>query len=362
MRVPAQPPGPDVRTTGSASGRRRVGSTRRAHYHRPADKRPTIVTRKRCLALPRQRNVRLARAPGSRDSRFTDLGVREAADGGPETPVTDNQAVQAYTDAWTQSIEGHIGIGRTAARRRVEPAPPSARAGRSGTSSRTSSRVESELLGDPRPIHSLPRDLRHVKDELSRYLELPVDERRCHTAPEMTGELDYTIIRRSRALRNEPGSRTTKVRWPGGPFYFDRPTTSCCGCGCFDVWVHEQDLRRALGTPGNLASPGAVVDPRPLVAGLPKVVAKMRRRPGRHHRRLRRARARWSSCAPSGSTRTGSGSVDGQSPSAPRARSRWTGRRTSAWPAAASARPRSRTASRSRATSCWRRRSCPTSR
>jgi uncharacterized protein (TIGR03083 family) len=42
----------------------------------------------------------------------------------------------------------------------------------------------------------------------------------------------------------------------------------------FDVWVHEQDLRAALGRPGNLDSPGAYVARDELLAALPKVVAK----------------------------------------------------------------------------------------
>jgi uncharacterized protein (TIGR03083 family) len=42
----------------------------------------------------------------------------------------------------------------------------------------------------------------------------------------------------------------------------------------FDVWVHEQDLRRALGVPGNLDSAAALVARDILLEGLPKVVAK----------------------------------------------------------------------------------------
>lgn len=42
----------------------------------------------------------------------------------------------------------------------------------------------------------------------------------------------------------------------------------------FDVWVHEQDLRTALGQPGNLDSPGALVARDTLLAALPDVVAK----------------------------------------------------------------------------------------
>jgi uncharacterized protein (TIGR03083 family) len=42
----------------------------------------------------------------------------------------------------------------------------------------------------------------------------------------------------------------------------------------FDIWVHEQDLRTALGRPGNLDSPGAHITRDELLAALPEVVAK----------------------------------------------------------------------------------------
>ncbi|MBH5336035.1 maleylpyruvate isomerase family mycothiol-dependent enzyme [Streptomyces pactum] len=132
--------------------------------------------------------------------------------------------------------------------------------------------LETEMLGDPRPIHALPRDLFHVKDELSRYMEVQVDVRRCHTAPEMTAELEYLVIRRSRQLRNEKRDPQTKVR---GPLAGKEVTLEeCLRLRAFDVWVHEQDLRRALGKPGNLDSPGAHIARDTFLSGLPMVVAK----------------------------------------------------------------------------------------
>lgn len=41
----------------------------------------------------------------------------------------------------------------------------------------------------------------------------------------------------------------------------------------FNVWVHEQDLRAALGRPGNLDSPGAHIARDVLLAELPRIVA-----------------------------------------------------------------------------------------
>ncbi|MDT3399734.1 maleylpyruvate isomerase family mycothiol-dependent enzyme [Streptomyces sp. B1866] len=130
--------------------------------------------------------------------------------------------------------------------------------------------METEMLGDPRPIHSLPRDLFHVTTDLQRYLEVQVDVRRCHTAPEMTAELEYTIIRRSRQLRNEKRAPDAVVR---GPLGTERTLETALTVRAFDVWVHEQDLRRALGKPGNLDSPGASVTRDVLLSRLPKVVA-----------------------------------------------------------------------------------------
>jgi uncharacterized protein (TIGR03083 family) len=121
--------------------------------------------------------------------------------------------------------------------------------------------LDCEMLGDPRPIHTLPRDLYHVTNEHQRYMEMQVDVRRHHTAPEMTSELEYTIIRRNRQLRNESRQPDTKVR---GPLGTEITLEQAMRRRAFDVWVHEQDLRVALGVPGNLDSPGA----------LPKVVAK----------------------------------------------------------------------------------------
>ncbi len=133
--------------------------------------------------------------------------------------------------------------------------------------------VECEMLGEPRPIHTLPRDLRHVTDEFSRYIEVQVDVRRCHTALEMTSELEYTIIRRSRQLRNEHRAPHTPIRWPLGTAT-ERTLERTLALRAFDVWTHEQDLRRALGVPGNLDSPAAAVARDQLLLSLPDAVAR----------------------------------------------------------------------------------------
>ncbi|MFF4603761.1 maleylpyruvate isomerase family mycothiol-dependent enzyme [Streptomyces sp. NPDC001339] len=136
--------------------------------------------------------------------------------------------------------------------------------------------LECEMLGDPRPIHTLPRDLYHVRTESARRMEVQVDVRRHHTAPEMLSELEYTVIRRSRQLRNESRQPDAVVRSPLGE---ERSLEFVLQQRAFDLWAHEQDLRRALDRPGNLDSPGAQVTRDLLVKVLPTVVAKRTQAP-----------------------------------------------------------------------------------
>ncbi|MEU8677498.1 maleylpyruvate isomerase family mycothiol-dependent enzyme [Streptomyces sp. NPDC048560] len=184
--------------------------------------------------------------------------------------MTVHPSLQTYADAWTQSIESIAELVKPLVEgewNRRTPCP--------GWSLRDIVShiigMECEMLGDPRPIHTLPRDLYHVQNDFTRYMEMQVDVRRHHTAPEMTSELEYTVIRRARQLRNESRAPETMVRAPLGT---EQTLELALHMRAFDVWVHEQDLRTTLGQPGNLDSPGAFVARDTLLAALPKVVAK----------------------------------------------------------------------------------------
>lgn len=183
--------------------------------------------------------------------------------------MTVHPSLQTSIDAWTQSIEAISELVNPLVEGEWSRATDC-----TGWSVRdVVSHViglECEMLGDPRPIHTLPRDLFHVTNERQRYMEVQVDVRRHHTAPEMTSELEYTIIRRSRQLRNEKRQPDATVRWLGSEITLEEALRQ----RAFDVWVHEQDLRRALGRPGALDTPGAVITRDMLLAALPKVVAK----------------------------------------------------------------------------------------
>ncbi|MBM9620412.1 maleylpyruvate isomerase family mycothiol-dependent enzyme [Streptomyces zhihengii] len=184
--------------------------------------------------------------------------------------MTVHPSLQNYADAWTHAVEAIAELVQPLVEgewNRATPCP--------GWSVRDIVShvigMECEMLGDPRPIHSLPRDLYHVQSEFARYMEMQVDVRRHHTAPEMTSELEYVLIRRARQLRNESRTPDTAVRAPLGT---EQTLEVAYRKRAFDTWVHEQDLRVALNAPGNLDSPGAYVARDFLIEALPKVVAK----------------------------------------------------------------------------------------
>ncbi|MFF5502806.1 maleylpyruvate isomerase family mycothiol-dependent enzyme [Streptomyces roseolus] len=184
--------------------------------------------------------------------------------------MTVHPSLQNYADAWTHSLEAIAELVQPLVEgewNRATPCP--------GWSVRDIVShvigMETEMLGDPRPIHSLPRDLFHVRSDFARYMEVQVDVRRHHTAPEMTSELEYVLIRRARRLRNENRSPDHVIRAPLGG---EQTLEQGYRLRAFDTWVHEQDLRFALGVPGNLDSPGAFVVRDMLLQALPKVVAK----------------------------------------------------------------------------------------
>jgi uncharacterized protein (TIGR03083 family) len=183
--------------------------------------------------------------------------------------VSLHPTLQPYADAWTHSIEAISELVQPLVEGEWNWRTPCP-----GWSVRdVVSHViglDSEMYGDPRPIHSLPRDLFHVTNDLQRYMEMQVDVRRHHTAPEMTSELELMIIRRNRQLRNESRQPGTIVR---GPLGAELTLEESMRNHAFNVWVHEQDLRAALGRPGNLDSPGAHIARDVLLGELPAVVA-----------------------------------------------------------------------------------------
>ncbi|GAA4606798.1 maleylpyruvate isomerase family mycothiol-dependent enzyme [Actinoallomurus liliacearum] len=100
---------------------------------------------------------------------------------------------------------------------------------------------------------------------------LDVEGFRSWPPEKVLGELRGVIDRRVASLRSDAVDLAQVVPTPFGR---DMPYGAFMAHRAFDVWMHEQDVRRATGRPGNLDGPAAEVSARILGDSLPFVVGK----------------------------------------------------------------------------------------
>jgi uncharacterized protein (TIGR03083 family) len=111
----------------------------------------------------------------------------------------------------------------------------------------------------------------YVKNGIGEFNESEVESRRGRTGAEVLAEWNAVTQQRLDTLRHADAD------------YFAQPVTTPTGPGTIvdfldirilDCWVHEQDMRRALGRPGHLDGPAAEHTIDRLVRTLPIVVGK----------------------------------------------------------------------------------------
>uniref|UniRef100_UPI003F49A9E5 maleylpyruvate isomerase family mycothiol-dependent enzyme n=1 Tax=Spirillospora sp. CA-290852 TaxID=3240041 RepID=UPI003F49A9E5 len=136
--------------------------------------------------------------------------------------------------------------------------------------------VELQLLGDPQPDIEVP-EFDHIRNEFGRSMEKAVHARRPVPGPEVVAELADVLERR---LAQVPGiAPDLAVTLPDGN---DGTYAHLMKFRAMDCWTHEQDIRRAVGRPGNLDAPAAHCFWELLSKGLPIVVARFAKAgPGR---------------------------------------------------------------------------------
>jgi uncharacterized protein (TIGR03083 family) len=131
------------------------------------------------------------------------------------------------------------------------------------------SAIECELVGDP--VAPPPPDYGpHVRDAFGRHMENGVAARRSVGREAVVAELRDVLDRRLPQLHamreGDPPQRVPAGRpWDTLTFLSNRAV---------DAWMHEQDVRRATGRPGNLDGPGAYVVLEVIRRALPYVLAK----------------------------------------------------------------------------------------
>lgn len=116
--------------------------------------------------------------------------------------------------------------------------------------------LERVLLGDPEPAHDLPPDLPHIANDMQRYMEMHVDARRSAAPEDLIKELEVTAFERIAMLRSLAPEEFDAER--PGVMGMPSTLTRFLPIRVFDVFAHEQDIRRATGHAGHLDSaPGA---------------------------------------------------------------------------------------------------------
>jgi uncharacterized protein (TIGR03083 family) len=114
----------------------------------------------------------------------------------------------------------------------------------------------------------------HVKNLMGTYTEQGVAARREHSMDDLCREIE-TSSRNTHARLAEnpptdpaaapPISTPGGVPWNAGTLFSNRP---------LDIWMHEQDIRRAIDLPGGYGSPAAAHTIGVLGAGLGMVIGK----------------------------------------------------------------------------------------
>jgi uncharacterized protein (TIGR03083 family) len=130
--------------------------------------------------------------------------------------------------------------------------------------------VERGLLGESDPEHRLPDDLPYLRNAMGRAMEVAVDIRRSVPGPKVLDELRDALDRRLAALPSiDPDQDALLPNGRTGTY------ARLMVFRAFDCWTHEQDIRRAVGRPGNLDGPAAACALDILSGGLPYVVGKV---------------------------------------------------------------------------------------
>jgi uncharacterized protein (TIGR03083 family) len=132
--------------------------------------------------------------------------------------------------------------------------------------------VEHELAGRPLPDHAPDYEaLSHVTNDFARHMEIGVDARRGVAPTELLAELRDLVAERIEVINGYPDDPGFQIP---GPMGTTRSLERALPIRAFDIWAHEQDVRRAVDRPERLTGPAAAASLERIVAALPMVLGK----------------------------------------------------------------------------------------
>jgi len=114
--------------------------------------------------------------------------------------------------------------------------------------------LESVLLGRPRADHTVPDGLPYIRNKPGEFMEIGIDARRAMPLPDLLSEYREVTTERLARLATLEDSQLDEM---GPGFFGTGKRRSFLAIRVFDIWAHEQDMRRALGEPGGLGGVAA---------------------------------------------------------------------------------------------------------
>jgi uncharacterized protein (TIGR03083 family) len=129
--------------------------------------------------------------------------------------------------------------------------------------------AEAMVAGEPQPDVDVSAHA-HVRHAFGERMEKYVESRRGRSLEEVLDELEERLEERLGVYRSGTEWADTPVQGPFGPTTLG----ALLSVRVFDIWMHEQDIREALGRPGDLESGAASHTVAQLFAALPRIVAK----------------------------------------------------------------------------------------
>jgi uncharacterized protein (TIGR03083 family) len=132
--------------------------------------------------------------------------------------------------------------------------------------------LEDQFAGRPLPDH-LPdyANLPHVRNDFGRHMEIGVDLRRAVSSDDLLTEFRAVVQERMEQLGDLPDDPEHLIAGPTGS---PRPLALWLAIRTFDIWVHEQDVRRAVGLPERVTGPAAALALERILEVLPVVLGK----------------------------------------------------------------------------------------
>ena len=185
--------------------------------------------------------------------------------------TSDAERLQAYVDAWATAVDEVAALLRA-----LPPEDWDRPTDLPGWDVRAVAchlaHLESELAGNPQQSVEVP-DLAHITSPMGSYTERGPIARRSWGTDRVVEELVTSAATRLAALREHPPTDGSAApdRTPGGIGW---DWNTLLSNRVVDVWMHEQDIRRAVGRPGGMDSAAAAHTVQVFARSLGYVVGK----------------------------------------------------------------------------------------